>query len=56
MSRISNENAWCYKCGKIHMAEKQRLSPEKVKELIESKNNNLLLNPDDYINATTKNL
>lgn len=56
MSRISNEDAWCYKCGKMHMAEKCRLTPTQVKQKIENKNNNVLLNAEDYINSATKNL
>lgn len=56
MSRIIWNDAWCYDCGKIHMREKERFSPEEVKEIIESRNNNKLLNKNDYVNIKTSNL
>lgn len=46
----------CKKCGRDSQASKRRLSVACVKHKIESVNNNILLNPNDYINNMTKNL
>ena len=51
-----NSNAWCYMCGKINMANHCRKSIDEVKQIVEGKNNNILLNPDEYKNMETKNL
>lgn len=56
MNNVINNNAWCYWCGKMSMAEKQKLTADEVKKIVESKNNNILLNPDEYINIASKNL
>ncbi len=56
MSNIRGSNAWCYKCGKASMASQCKLTPDEVKRRVESKNNNILLNLEDYINTKTKNL
>lgn len=50
------QGAWCYECGKEQMGEKAKLSKEKVIQMVESKNNNKLLNPEDYISEKTRNL
>ena len=47
---------WCSLCGHEKGAEKLRKSISEVKDIVESKNNNILLNPEDYINASTSNL
>lgn len=47
---------WCVKCGKRHAAEKMKKSFTEVKDIVESKNNNVLLNPENYINVNTNNL
>ena len=46
----------CSDCAKEAAANVLSLSPDRVKEIVESKNNNVLLNPNDYKNAVTKNL
>ena len=46
----------CRECGRIVFKEKMKASKDKVINDIESKNNNKLLNPDEYINAITPNL
>lgn len=46
----------CYECGFDSTKNNLSLNSEKVKELVESKNNNILLNPNDYINYSTNNL
>ena len=55
MRRIP-QGAWCPKCGIAKRVEASKLSQDEVKRFIESKNNNVLLNPEDYINSSTKNL
>ena len=56
LNSIINAGAWCYACGKESMSDKCRLSQDVVKSIVESKNNNILLNPEDYINHDEKNL
>jgi len=56
MNTISSSGGWCYQCGKEAMAEKQKLSSECVKNIVESKNGNILLNSNEYLNSSTKNL
>lgn len=46
----------CYDCYKESSSEQFRLSREEVIKRVESKNNNTLLNPDDYINHSCSNL
>lgn len=46
----------CKECGYIKTKDKLKLPQEEVKRIVESKNNNILLNPQDYVNSTTKNL
>lgn len=55
MRRIPS-GAWCPQCGIEKRAKSQALSPDEVKQFIESKNNNILINPEDYLNTNTKNL
>lgn len=56
IASIFKDTIGCDQC----ITEKVRLSnnytPDEVKQLVESKNNNILLNKDDYINVNTKNL
>lgn len=54
-SLISSKCA-CRKCGMERLSLKVRLPSIEVKEIIESKNSNLLLNPEEYVNAHEKNL
>ena len=51
-----NRNSKCNMCGYDTMANQFKYSKEKVIEIVESKNGNTLINPDDYINTSTKNL
>lgn len=46
----------CYDCYREGSSEYFRLSKEEVIKRVESKNNNRLLNPDDYINHSFSNL
>jgi len=46
----------CNLCGYDSMANKHRLSPNEVTNIVESKNGNYLINPEDYINAKINNL
>lgn len=46
----------CFSCSYETRFDTQRHSTEYVKNVIESFNGNKLLNPEDYINALTKNL
>lgn len=55
MRNVPN-GAWCIKCGKESAANKSRLTAESVKQRVESKNNNVLMNADEYINVNTQNL
>lgn len=43
-------------CGHEKVSEKLRKLISDVKDIVESKNNNILLNPEDYINVKTNNL
>lgn len=56
MARISSEGAWCRECGFLKLSEKRSLTPEEVKKRIEEKNNNTLLNPDEYEGVEVRNL
>lgn len=51
-----NGGSKCYKCAKEDMASLYRLSPTTVSNIISSKNNNILLNPEDYKSNSCKNL
>lgn len=53
---LVKNHSGCRECGNDLIGQRLRRSIEEVKEIIESKNNNILLNPEDYINTTTKNL
>lgn len=46
----------CPECGKRLKGRHFLLSKEEVKQIVASKNNNILINPDDYINCNIKNL
>ena len=47
---------WCVQCGKSHAAEKMKKSFTEVKSIVESKNGNILLNPENYVNVNKNNL
>lgn len=53
---INNDSTICYKCAKESMANIQRLDKDAVSNIISSKNNNVLLNPDEYIKNDKRNL
>lgn len=46
----------CKYCGYEETKKKLALPQDVVKEIVESKNENILLNPEEYINTSTKNL
>jgi len=46
----------CFYCSYEHRTDNTKHSSQYVKEIIESVNNNILINPDDYIDAQTPNL
>ena len=46
----------CYECGQESSISSRRSSVSKIKECIESKNNNSWLNPDDFNNVSDNNL
>lgn len=46
----------CPKCGKENRRQFHMLSTQEVIDIVSSKNNNVVLNPEDYINTDTKNL
>lgn len=47
---------FCPVCGKEHAVKQITKPTEEVIKIIEEKNNNQLLNPEDYINFSTSNL
>lgn len=47
---------YCQKCSHIKLANIYKLSPDKVVDIVNSKNGNTLLNPEEYINSNTANL
>lgn len=47
---------WCNLCGFERSAKKNSRSIDEVINIVECKNNNKLLNPEEYINTKTKNL
>ena len=49
-------SGFCQQCGVDSMAEQNRKPINEVINIIESKNNNILLNPHAYKNANTNNL
>ena len=56
MSNVSSSGAWCKKCANLKIGEAQKLTSDAVNDVIESKNDNVWLNPGEYIGSTTKNL
>ena len=52
---LSN-NYHCQKCRNINIGLKNRLSKSKLIQSVECKNNNKLINPDEYIHAKVNNL
>lgn len=55
VDRIANGKG-CRECAIESNANKRRKTIEEVISIVESKNNNKILNPEDYINMRTKNL
>lgn len=55
-SNIIDAKHVCLKCAWDSIGDDKRLSPNKVREILESKNNNIALNPEEYINNSTTNL
>lgn len=55
LSSIINSNGMCVECARKYQTRTSN-SIEDVKQRIESVNNNILLNPQDYINDKTLNL
>ena len=47
---------YCQKCSHIKLANIYKLSSDKVADIVNSKNGNILLNPEEYINSKTANL
>lgn len=56
LSSIMNSEGSCDKCGIKKSSGSNKLTPSQVSKKINSINNNLLLNPDEYINNNTINL
>lgn len=56
MSNVSSSGAWCKKCANLKIGEAQKLTSDAVNDVIESKNDNVWLNPGEYIGSTTRNL
>ena len=46
----------CNECGNETIGEKRSLTQNEVKDIIESKNNNIWMNPSEYIGINSKNL
>lgn len=53
---IHDHTIGCQGCVNEHLSEVNSFDSEHVKMIVESKNNNILLNPEDYINCKTSNL
>lgn len=51
-----NQGCICPECGKENKANYSRLSKDSVSDIVAFKNGNHLLNPQDYINYSKKNL
>ncbi len=56
LDSIQNSSMGCRKCGIKKNSSLNRLSLEKVSSIINSVNQNVLLNPSEYINNNTVNL
>lgn len=48
--------SWCIECGHDKGAKKIATPIDKVIKIVESKNNNKIINPEEYINFSTSNL
>lgn len=48
--------ARCYLCGREKVGDKNRMSPEDVEKRINSIGGNILLNKNEYVNNSTRNL
>lgn len=53
---LVRNHSGCNECGNVRVANKLKHTPSEVKDIVESKNNDILLNPEEYVNAYTKNL
>lgn len=53
---INKECGFCPECGKENSIDSRRLKPDEVEIRINSVNQNILLNKNDYINNRTRNL
>ena len=51
-----SQGSICYECAHKNGGIKNSKSIEEVIKIVEGKNNNKLLNPNDYVNAYTRNL
>lgn len=51
-----NSKFGCAQCGYDEASEKLKKSVDEILEIVSNKNNNVLLNPKDYINFSTNNL
>lgn len=56
LSSIINAGGRCPNCAKKASSDQRKTRIEEVEKRINSINNNKLLNPNDYVNANTKNL
>lgn len=56
LNRLINEHCFCNLCGNDKISQSKRLSKDKVINIINSVNNNTLLNPEDYIGNKYNNL
>lgn len=56
LGSIMNSDGLCRKCGIKKSSNSNKLTPAQVEERVNSVNNNLLLNSNDYINNSVSNL
>lgn len=56
LSSLMNSEGMCKHCADIHVSNINRLSPDEVSNIVNSINNNILLNSEEYINNNTVNL
>lgn len=56
LASLENGDGACNKCAIIKSSNVKMLPQKRVKEIIESVNGNLWLNPDEYVNNHTNNL
>nr|DAZ34158.1 MAG TPA: restriction enzyme [Caudoviricetes sp.] len=56
LANLEYEKFGCDECGRNSSTELRRYPSEKIKQCIESKNNNTWLNQDEFINVSASNL